>query len=107
MSYHETIDDTWIRINSIQTELDDLDEEKNVHQEATLNTSLVVDSRFMERIEESHVPLDASKTIATKDSDSSTRCNITLIEQQQENLIRADHRGELSLPIKYKTPRRV
>lgn len=35
----------------------------------------------MERIGDGHAPLEASKTIATEDSDGSTRCNVTLIER--------------------------
>lgn len=112
MSSHETIDDTWSRINSVQEELEDLDEEENVHPEAISDVYLAVDSRCVELIGDSYVPLESSKTIATKDSDNRTRCNITLFESGSSSSNKRTQfgqiiGGELSLPNKSKTPRRV
>ena len=112
MSSHETIDDTWSRINSVQEELEDLDEEENVHPEAISDVYLAVDSRCVELIGDSYVPLESSKTIATKDSDNRTRCNITLFESGSSSSNKRTQfgqiiGGELSLSNKSKTPRRV
>ena len=64
-SYHEAICETWSRIGSIQAELDDLDEEKHVHSEGTSDMYLATDYRVTDRIWDSRVPLDASRTVAT------------------------------------------
>ncbi|XP_076473401.1 uncharacterized protein LOC143302476 isoform X1 [Bombus vancouverensis nearcticus] len=81
MSCHETVNDTWNRTNSVQEELEVLDEEESDHPETTSDTYLAVDKRLMKRIGDDHAPLEAYKTIATEDSDGSTRCNVTLIER--------------------------
>jgi hypothetical protein len=50
MSCHKTVDNTGSRTNSVQEELEDLDEEASVHPETTSDAYLAVSTRIMELI---------------------------------------------------------
>lgn len=47
MSYRKTIDDVWSKINSVQEELENLDEGENARVESLLHECHTIDSRLM------------------------------------------------------------